>query len=64
MPESKQRNDVQSETSPMIKTSSQVSGSSTEPLPGNQTVSVPVFCPNDSQEQQHEIQRNETHMTT
>ena len=64
MPECKQRNDVQSETSPMNKTSSQVSGSSTEPIPGNQTVSAPVYCPNDSREQQHEIQRNETHMTT
>ena len=47
----------------MKETSPQVSGSSTEPLPGNQTGSTPVECPSDSKKQQHEIQRNETDIT-
>ena len=64
MPESKQKNDVQPQTSPLKETSSQVSGSSTEPLLGNQTGNTSVQCPNDSKKQQHEIQRNETDMTT
>ena len=37
MPESKQRSDKESQTSPMKETSYQVSVSSMEPLPGNQT---------------------------
>ena len=35
-----------------------------ESLLENQTRSTPVQCPNDSKKQQHEIQRNETDMTT
>ena len=42
MPESKQKNDVESQTSPMKETSSQVSGSSTEPLLGDQTGNTSV----------------------
>ena len=63
MPESKQKNNVQSQTSPMNETSSQVSGSSTEPLPGNQTGSTPVQSLNDSKERQFEIQRHEMNIT-
>ena len=40
MPESKQRSDVESQTSPLKETSSQVSLSSTEPLLRNQTKST------------------------
>ena len=40
MPECNQRSDVESQTSPMKETFSQVSVSSTEPLPGNQTRST------------------------
>ena len=57
MPETKQRNDVESQTSPMKETSPQVAGSSTEPLLGNQTGSTPVQSLNDSNESQSEIQR-------
>ena len=64
MPESKQRSDVESQTSPMKETSSQVSVSSTEPLPGNQTGGAPVQSLNDSEKPKSEIQRNETDMTT
>ena len=64
MPESKQRNDVESQTSPMKETSSQVSVSSTEPLPGTQTGSTPVQSLNDSEKPKSEIQRNEIDMTT
>ena len=64
MPESKYRNDVELQTSPMKETSSQVSGSTTKPLLGDQTGSTSVQCPNDSKEQQHGLQRNETDMTT
>ena len=59
MRESKQRNDVQSQTSPMKETSPQVSGSSSEPLLGNQAGSTPVQCPNDSKKPQSELQRHE-----
>ena len=58
MPESKQRNDVESQTSPMKETSSQVSVSSTEPLPGNQTRSTLVQSLNDSNKHQPEIQQH------
>ena len=64
MPESKQRSDVESQTSPMKETSSQVSASSTEPLPGNQTGGAPVQSLNDSEKPQSEIQRNEIDMMT
>ena len=63
MPESKQKNDVQSQTSPMRETSSQLSGSSTESLLVNQTGSTPVQNLNDSKERQSEIQRQEMKMT-
>ena len=55
----KQKNDVEAQTSPMKETSSQVSGSDTESSLDNQTRSIPVQCPNDSNKQQNEIQRNE-----
>ena len=64
MPESNQKNDKQSQTSPIKETSSQVSGSSTEPILGDQTGITSVQCPKDSEKQQNEIQRNEIDMTT
>ena len=60
----KQKNDVEAQTSPIKQTSSQVSGSDTEPLLENQIRSIPVQCPNDSKKQQNEIQRDETDLTT
>ena len=59
MPESKQGNDVELQTSPIKKTSSQVSRSSTEPLLRKQTESTPVESLNDSKKLQSEIQRHE-----
>ena len=59
MPESKQRSNVESEMSPMNETSSQVSVSSTEPLPGNQTRSTLVQSINDSNKPQSENQQHE-----
>ena len=66
MPKSKQRNEVESQTSPMKEVSSQVSGSNTEPLPekGSQTGSTFVHSLNDSKELQSEIRRPELDMTT
>ena len=64
MPESKRRSDVESQTSPMKDTSSQVSGSSTEPLLGNQTRSALVPSLNDFKKPHSEIQRNEIDMIT
>ena len=64
MPESKQSSDVESQTSPIKETSPQVSVSSTEPLPGNQTRSPPVLSLNDSKKPSSEIQRYEADMTT
>ena len=64
MPENKQRNDVESQTSPIKETSPQVSVSSTEPFLGNQTRSVLVPILNDSKKPNSETQRNETDMTT
>ena len=64
MPESKQRSDIESQTSPMKDTSSQVSVSSTEPLLRNQTRSELVPCLNDSKKPNSEIQRNEIDMIT
>ena len=55
----KQKKDVEAQTSPIKETSSQVSGSDTESSLDNQTRSIPVQCPNDSNKQQSEIQRNE-----
>ena len=60
----KQKNDVEAQTSPIKETSSQVSGSGTESLLGNQTRSTPVQCPNDSNKQQNGIRRNEIGLTT
>ena len=60
----KQKNDVEAQTSPIKETSSQESGSNTEPLLETQTRSIPVPCPNDSNKQQTEIQRNEVDFTT
>ena len=55
----KQKNDVEAQTSPMKETSSQVSGSLDK-----QTRSIPVQCPNDSNKQRNEIQRNEIGLIT
>ena len=60
----KQKNDVEAHTSPIKKTSPQKSGSDTESLLENQTRSIPVQCPNDSNNQQNEIQRKEIALTT
>ena len=60
----KQKNDVEAQTSPLKETSSQVSGSHTEPLLENQTRSIPVQFPNDCKKRQYEIQRNEIGLTT
>ena len=60
----KQKNDVEAQTSPKKETSSQVSGSYTESSLDNQTRSIPVQCPNDSNKQQNEIQRNEIGLIT
>ena len=60
----KQKNDVKAQTSPIKETSSQVSGSDTESPLENQTRSIQVQCPNDSNKQQNEIQRNEIGLTT
>ena len=49
---------MEAQTSPIKETSSQVSGSDTESTLENQTRSIPVQCPNDSNKQQNEIQRN------
>ena len=63
MPESGQRNDVESQTSPMKKTSPQLSGYSTEPFLGNQTEKTPVESLNDSEKHQSEIPPHETNIT-
>ena len=60
----KQKNDVEAQKSPIKKTSPQKYGSDTESLLENQTRSIPVQCPNDSNNQQNEIQRNEISLTT
>ena len=64
MPESKQKSDVESQTLPLKETSSQVSVSSKELLPGNQTGGAPVQSLNDSEKPKSEIQRSEIDMTT
>ena len=63
-PMPKQKNDVEAQTSPIKETSSQESGSDTESSLDNQTRSIPVQCPNDSNKQQNEIQRNEVGLIT
>ena len=60
----KQKDDVEAQMSPIKETSSQVSGSDTESPLQNQTRSIPVQCPNDSNKQQNEIQQNEIGLTT
>ena len=60
----KQKNNVKAQTSPIKETSSQKSGSNTEPLLETQTWSIPVQCPNDSNKQQTKIQRNDIGLTT
>ena len=57
------QNDAEAQTSPIKETSPQAPGSDTEPLLQNETRSTPVQCPNDSKEQQHKIQQNETDLT-
>ena len=64
MPESKHRSDVESKTSPIKETSSQVSVYRTEPLLGNQTRSALVASINDSKKLGSEIQRNDIYMMT
>ena len=64
MPEIKQRSYVESQTLPIKETSPLVSRSHTESLLGNQTRRTSVQCLNDPKKQEHEIQRNETDMTT
>ena len=63
MPEFKQRNDVESQTSPTKETSLQVSRSSTEPLEENQAGSEPIYSFNDSKKPQSEIQGHENIIT-
>ena len=63
MPKSKQKSNVESQASPMKQISSQVSVSSTEPLPGNQTRSTLVQSLIDSKGPQPEIQRNQMNIT-
>ena len=60
----KQKKNVEARRSPIKKTSPQKSGSDRESLLENQTRSIPVQCPNDSNNQQNEIQRNEIGLTT
>ena len=60
----KQKNDLEAQTSPIKKTSPPKCGSDTESLLENQTRSIAVQCPNDSNNQQNEIQRNEIGLTT
>ena len=64
IPEYNQRNDVETQTSSIKGTSSQVSGSDTESPLENQTGNIPVRCLNDSKKQENEIQRKETDLTT
>ena len=51
------KNDAEAQTSPIKKTSPQKAGSDTESLLENQTRRIPVQCPNDSNNQQNEIQK-------
>ena len=56
--------DVEAQMSPIKETSSQVAASDTESFLESQTTNTSVQCPSDSNKHQHEIQRNETDMTT
>ena len=60
----KQQNDVEAQTSPVKETSPQVSASDTESPLENQTRSIAVQCPNGSNKQQNETQRNEIGLIT
>ena len=64
MPESKYRSNVESQTSPIKETSSQVSVSRTEPLLENQTRRALVPSLNDSKKPGSKIQRNDIDMMT
>ena len=59
MPKITQKNDVESQTSPMKETPPQVSGPSTEPPQGNQTGNTPVQSLNDSNKTKSVLQRHE-----
>ena len=61
---SKQKNDVEAQTLPIKETSFQKTGSDTKSLLEIQTRSIPVQCPNDTNNQQNETQRNEVGFTT
>ena len=63
MPEFRQRNDVESQTSPTKEISPQVSGSSTEPFLRKQTVSMAVQSLNDNKKPQSENQRHQMNIT-
>ena len=63
MPESKQRSDVVSQTSPIKETSPLVSVSSTEPLLGDQTRNPLVPSLNESKKPSSKVQRYDTDMT-
>ena len=58
-----QKNDVESQTSPMKETSPQVSGSNTELFRGNETGSTAIQSLNDSKDLESEIQRHEMNLT-
>ena len=60
--EFKNRNDVESQTSPIGENSPQVSISSAEPFLETQTGSTSVQCLNDSKKRHPEIQRIETNL--
>ena len=59
----RQRNDVEAQLSPMKETSSQVSGSSTEPILGSQIGSTPIQSLHGSKQRQSKIPRQEMNMT-
>ena len=63
MPKCEQRNDVESQPSPMNEISSELSVSSTEPLQENQTRSTLVQSLNDSKKPKSGIQRHEMNIT-
>ena len=60
----KRKNDVEAQTLSIKETSPQAFGSDSESPLEKQTRSTPVQCHNDSKKQQHEIQRNQTNMST
>ena len=64
MPDFKHRSNVESQTSPIKETSSQVSVSRTEPLLGNQTRSALVPSLNDSKKRGSEIKGSDLDMMT